>query len=169
MRTVSRAAVVALLLIGCVGCDQTTKAIVQASLPTGQGYEYLGGAFRIQHAENVGAFLSVGASLPRGVRDVAFTLGVGAVVGALLLWVSLGRDLSTIRRLSLTAIAAGGIGNVIDRVLHDGAVTDFLYLGIGVVHTGVFNLADVTLVLGLTGMLLERPLCALAGNRWRGP
>jgi signal peptidase II len=42
-----------------------------------------------------------------------------------------------------TLLAAGGIGNLIDRVIRDGAVIDFMNLGIGPVRTGVFNVADV--------------------------
>jgi lipoprotein signal peptidase len=46
-------------------------------------------------------------------------------------------------------------------------VTDFLYIGIGPLHTGIFNLADLALVLALVALLLERPLSALFG--FRGP
>jgi signal peptidase II len=165
MRLVVRTVVIVAFLVGCVGCDQTAKAIVRQSLPAGETHSYLGGVLRIQHTENPGAFLSLGASLPRAARELAFTAGVGILVGALLLWAVFGRDLNTFRRLCLAAIAAGGTGNLLDRVLHDGTVTDFLYLGVGPLHTGIFNLADVLVMLGLAGLLLERPLFALLSSR----
>jgi signal peptidase II len=43
-------------------------------------------------------------------------------------------------------LAAGGIGNLIDRILRDGAVIDFMNLGIGPVRTGIFNVADVQIM-----------------------
>ena len=38
---------------------------------------------------------------------------------------------------------------MIDRVTRCGAVSDFLNLGIGSVRTGVFNLADLYLMIGV--------------------
>jgi signal peptidase II len=34
-------------------------------------------------------------------------------------------------------------------VIDDGAVTDFVSLGVGGLRTGIFNLADIAIVLGL--------------------
>jgi signal peptidase II len=45
-------------------------------------------------------------------------------------------------------IVAGGLGNLIDRITRGGRVSDFLNLGIGPVRTGVFNLADLVLMIG---------------------
>ncbi len=47
---------------------------------------------------------------------------------------------------------AGGIGNLIDRMLLDGHVTDFMNLGIGSFRTGIFNIADVILMMGAFGL-----------------
>ena len=50
--------------------------------------------------------------------------------------------------LSLSLVCAGGMSNLVDRLLHNGLVTDFLILRLGLLRTGVFNLADVMIVLG---------------------
>ena len=42
----------------------------------------------------------------------------------------------------------GGLGNWLDRVMHDGAVTDFVSLGLGGLRTGIFNVADLAVVAG---------------------
>lgn len=52
-------------------------------------------------------------------------------------------------RIGLGAMLGGALGNLYDRLRH-GAVQDFLYLGRG----GVFNLADVALVGGLSSVVL---------------
>ena len=41
-----------------------------------------------------------------------------------------------------------GSGNLIDRILHDGTVVDFLNFGIGSLRTGIFNVADVAIMGG---------------------
>jgi signal peptidase II len=153
MRTFQRLTTVLLTLLACVGCDQASKAVIRMSLSSGQRYEFLGGAFRLERAQNPGAFLSMGSSWPPAVRELVLTVGMGMVVTGLMLWAAFGRGLSTSRRLCVAAIAAGGAGNLIDRILQGGTVTDFLYLGVGPVHTGIFNLADMILMLGLLGFL----------------
>ena len=50
---------------------------------------------------------------------------------------------------------AGGISNFYDRATNNGAVVDFLNIGIGSVRTGIFNIADVALMLGIGLILLS--------------
>jgi signal peptidase II len=49
----------------------------------------------------------------------------------------------------LSLIASGGISNCIDRLTNDGRVTDFLSLGVGGLRTGIFNVAEMILMLGV--------------------
>jgi len=53
----------------------------------------------------------------------------------------------------LSLIVAGGLGNLMDRLLHHGAVIDFMNIDLGGLRTGVFNIADVAIVVG-AGMLI---------------
>ena len=57
--------------------------------------------------------------------------------------------------LALALVSGGGIGNWLDRVLHDGAVTDFVSIGVGSLRTGVFNLADLAVVAGVCLLLVS--------------
>ena len=56
--------------------------------------------------------------------------------------------------LALALLSGGGIGNWLDRVLHDGAVTDFVSVGLGGLRTGVFNLADLAVVAGVCSLIV---------------
>ena len=47
----------------------------------------------------------------------------------------------------------GGIGNLWDRVFNNGAVVDFMLIQIGPLKTGIFNVADVVIIIG-GGMLI---------------
>lgn len=155
MRALSRWLLVMLVLVGCVGCDQMTKAAAREYLPGSGVHSYLGDTFRLQYAQNPGGFLSLGESLPPAIRFDGFTVAVGAFVAGLLGWALLSKRLSWPPRLALTAIGAGGLGNLIDRLRFDGAVTDFLNLGIGSLRTGIFNLADAILMLGVILLFLS--------------
>jgi len=59
------------------------------------------------------------------------------------------------RSAGLALVSGGGIGNWLDRVLHDGAVTDFVSIGLGSLRTGVFNLADLAVVAGVCLLLVS--------------
>ena len=50
---------------------------------------------------------------------------------------------------SSALIIGGGLGNLIDRILNQGAVIDFMNIGIGPIRTGVFNVADLAILAGI--------------------
>ena len=64
----------------------------------------------------------------------------------------------------IACICAGGLGNLIDRVGQDGYVTDFLNVGVGSVRTGIFNVADLILMLGMAALLFIRPRTPAMGR-----
>jgi signal peptidase II len=111
---------------------------------------------RLTYAENPGAFLNLGASLSRPARTAIFQFGIGLVVAALL-WAALfRRGLSRPQVVALTLLGASGLGNLIDRLLYGGVVTDFLNVGVGSLRTGIFNVADMVGVLGVIILIMFR-------------
>jgi signal peptidase II len=52
-------------------------------------------------------------------------------------------------------VCSGGIGNLIDRFCQHGEVTDFLNIGIGSLRTGIFNVADFALLMGVALILFS--------------
>jgi signal peptidase II len=129
--------------------DQVTKLWAMKTLAHGPGHSYLGDLARLQYAENPGAFLSLGASLPGWLRSGIFTWAVGIfLIG--LLWHALSRTtLSTLHAVAMALVAAGGLSNWVDRVIRGGVVVDFMNLGIGSLRTGIFNFADLWIVFGV--------------------
>ena len=149
MTTARRMLLIAITCIGCVGCDQVTKALVRANVEQGVVYSYLHDTIRLTHAENPGAFLSLGERLPASFRVLLFSVvALGISAGALVLAFSL-RQVTQNQIIGLALIAAGGISNWIDRVTNAGHVTDFINIGIGWLRTGIFNIADMALMSGL--------------------
>ncbi|MFO0897456.1 MAG: signal peptidase II [Pirellulales bacterium] len=141
------------LLVACVGCDQATKRLATQTLRNTPARSYLADTVRLEYALNPGGFLSLGANLPPTVRRgvfIAFNAGLLLGFAALL---GLRRDLSAAWFLAVLGLLAGGIGNLIDRVSHDGLVIDFINLGVGPVRTGIFNVADVAITGGGLALL----------------
>lgn len=158
---------IGLTLLVLVGLDQATKYWAIHTLNGGEVIPQPGSVkmakfpeawhpndlFHITYAVNTGAFLSLGQGLPDGVRFWVLT-GLNAVILTVVAAVLvLKRALEFKLVLPLTLILAGGMGNLIDRIVHDGLVVDFMNMGLGRLRTGVFNIADVAIMAGLFTLL----------------
>lgn len=154
------------VIVVLVAVDQATKSIAQRSLAGEPARVFLGGAVRIDYAENVGSFLSLGASLPAEARFWIFTVfSTALVVGLAVYALRASADTPLLVYLGIGLVIAGGVGNLIDRLTHDGRVVDFMQLRVGPLRTGVFNVADVALMVGI-GLVL---LALLRGDKEARP
>lgn len=149
MQRLKRLILVLVVLLGCVGCDQATKSVARDHLQAHAAMSFLGDTLRLQYAENPGAFLSLGASLPHRWGAAIFTVGGMVFVLATLLYAVVVLRLGRLRAVALSLVCGGGLGNLIDRIRFDGHVTDFLNVGVGSVRTGIFNVADMALMVGM--------------------
>jgi signal peptidase II len=155
MRTLQRITVVTVTLLCCVGCDQMSKSAARSLLGSGDAQSFLGDSLRLQLVQNPGSFLSLGASLPENFRFALFTAAVGALLVGLVAASLFARRLQPWRVVALALVAGGGISNLIDRLLYNGRVTDFLNVGIGGVRTGIFNVADMAIMAGALLLLVN--------------
>ena len=137
------------LLICTVGCDQTSKHLARSGLRQASSVILPGGLVELRLAENPGTFLSFGAALPDWARFVVFTLGVGVGLLALATYLISRSRIDLMRFVGLSLVTTGGISNLIDRVFRQGAVTDFAIIRVGPIHTGIFNIADVLIMIGV--------------------
>ena len=143
-----RILLVTIVLLTCVGCDQITKIAARNYLASSQPASYLGDIFRLQYTENTGAFLSLGSALPSGLRFWVFTLPIGFALAGMVAAVLVHRSLRPNDITGLSLIVSGGLGNLIDRTINNGAIIDFMNIGVGSLRTGVFNMADVAIMVG---------------------
>ena len=63
-------------------------------------------------------------------------------------------------------VLSGGLGNLVDRIINDGRVIDFMNIGIGSLRTGIFNVADVCITVGVVVLIfqaLRRPCRSMLG------
>jgi signal peptidase II len=146
--------VLVVAVVATIGCDRVTKHVASTSLADSPASSYLGDTLRIGYVENTGGFLSLGAALPPGLRTVVFTAATGVVLLTLVAGAFRYR-LNGWPAMGIALFVAGGASNWIDRVMH-GAVVDFLNVGIGPLRTGVFNVADMAIMLGTAVLVLSQ-------------
>lgn len=155
LRSLPRAVAAAVIILGCIGCDQATKFVAKENLKSAGIISFAADTFRLQYAENTGAFLGLGSSLPEHLRQLIFTGLVGLFLLGLLIYILLSRELSFYQRICLSLVCGGGISNLIDRLAYDGRVIDFMNVGIGPLRTGIFNIADMAITAGAVLLVID--------------
>ncbi|MBA2249880.1 MAG: signal peptidase II [Chitinophagaceae bacterium] len=144
-----------LLSVAFIGCDRFTKNLAKDHLRDKEVISYLHDTVRLEYVENTGAALNLGDNLSRPLSF--WLLSILPLVCLLLLAVYAIRNSEKMRLpklLFISAIVAGGIGNIIDRLLFDRHVTDFMNIGISHFRTGIFNVADVCVTIGAIGLVM---------------
>ena len=144
--------VVALVVV-IVLIDQSTKLLAINHLKYRDAIIFWADLFRLQYAENTGAFLGLGGTLSEPVRFWILTLLNSIVLVSVSVFLMFKKDIPPLVSLSLTMIISGGFGNIIDRIFRDGRVIDFMNIGITFenwqLRTGIFNIADIAIMAGL--------------------
>lgn len=142
-------------LLFCVGCDQYTKKIAVEKLKYEPPVTYLNNTFRMEYAENTGAFLSVGSRLSKPIRFFLLVVANAAFLLLVMGMLVFRWQMPLLQFIALSLLLAGGIGNLIDRVFLNGIVIDFLNIGFGPLRTGIFNVADMAITGGALLMLFS--------------
>lgn len=160
MSQFKRSAVILVLLVLSVGCDQITKDAAQQYLAFEPPHSWFHDTVRLEYAENTGAFLSLGANLSKELRLLLFQVLPAIWLVGLAWYLLLTKAPSMRFTIAWCLVVSGGVGNLVDRALHEGRVIDFMNLGIGSLRTGIFNVADVCITIGVLLLLLysfQRP------------
>lgn len=133
-----------------IGLDQFTKALVRANIPLGstwlpQGWEALAPYARFVNWYNTGAAFG----MFQGFGWV-FTILAFIVAGLIIYYYPQVHAEDWWLRLAMGLQMGGALGNVIDRLMFEGRVTDFISVGI----FPVFNIADSSITIGVLVLLL---------------
>ncbi|QEN06284.1 signal peptidase II [Thiospirochaeta perfilievii] len=140
--------VLIVVVIFNLAIDQISKYFARIYIQ-GQGIiNVIGDFFILTYAENSGAFLGLGSNLPQPLKTFVLVLFPLIAIIAGILYLILGKNVSFKQSIAIACIIGGGIGNVYDRAIHLGAVTDFLNFGIGNIRTGILNIADLSITFG---------------------
>lgn len=134
------------ILVICL--DQLAKFWVVQSFGLYESMVVVPGFFNLTHLTNTGAAFGMLAGLPSLWRQLFF---VGVALVALVAIFFLHRKIAHESRwytVSLSLIAGGAVGNLIDRV-RLGAVVDFLDVYLSTHHWPAFNVADSAITVGV--------------------
>jgi signal peptidase II len=133
-----------------VALDQWTKWLVRENIPYAsqwlpESLEWLMPYARIVHWNNTGAAFGL---FQNGA--LIFTVLAFVVIGAILVYYPQIESEGWMFQLALGLQMSGALGNLIDRLMHDGKVTDFISVG----TFPVFNVADSSITIGTAVLIL---------------
>jgi signal peptidase II len=132
-----------------IALDQWTKTLVR-TLPLGKdwlpaGMEWLSPYARVVHIYNTGAAFGSFTGF-----SWVFTVLAFVVVGLIIYYYPQVEQSDWWLKLAMGMQMGGALGNVVDRVLRNGQVTDFISVG----NFAVFNVADASISVGVVILLV---------------
>ncbi len=146
-----RISILAIVLLN-IGCDQISKDIVRKHVEPMEYIQLLGDNLILTNVENTGAMLGFGQTLSPTLKLI-FLKGLPLLVLLILLSRTLQKtNLNPWMVLAFAFVIGGGIGNLIDRFAY-GSVTDFIQIKLGMFSTGIFNMADMSVTMGVVLLL----------------
>ena len=163
MKKIPRLILILLIIALNIGCDQITKKMARNQIQYHETIEIIGQNLILTKVENTGAFLGVGSSLSPTLNLIILKLLPTIVMTVLLIYILRNQRLSMISLYGLSFILGGGIGNLYDRIVY-GSVTDRVHIDFEIFRTGIFNMADVSVMVGMGLILLEQLLAKKTDN-----
>ena len=158
MNLLKRIQMISVICLISIGMDQGTKWYASEYLPKFEMTSYWSDIIRIGYAENTGAFLGLGSGMSDSAKFWIFVCAVGLILSTLLIYILRTKTQTAYGLTSLMLIFSGGLSNFFDRAVNNGAVIDFLNVGIGSLRTGIFNVADMAIMLGVFLLLFAKDI-----------
>ena len=96
----------------------------------------------------------MGSELPETLRVLLLIVVPVIVLVGITVYTYLEKSLDETSIIGFSLIIGGGVGNIFDRIVY-GSVTDFLYLNFKFFKTGIFNIADLSVTIGMILILIS--------------
>jgi signal peptidase II len=143
-----------LLVLVNTGCDQISKYAARIHIGYGESIDVLGKYLILIKTENSGAFLSTGSSLEGPVKFFFLSLAPLLLLCYGIYYLLTHPELPGLLVTGISFVIGGGLGNLYDRLLY-GSVTDFLHINFYFIRTGIFNVADVSIMAGMIMIVIN--------------
>ena len=122
-----------------IALDQLTKYLVRANMQPGDSIPVIGSWLRILYVRNTGTAFSMFA----GNKWITVVFTTVLIIACLIYVIHEAKAGSRVISILLTFVIAGGVSNMIDRLML-GYVTDMISCG----SFAVFNVADIAVTCG---------------------
>lgn len=143
-----------LMMLALVGCDHATKLAAESTLGQRGPLDIVPGVLDLRYTQNDDTAFSLLRQVDLPHRGLVLSVASMVALAAVALFAWRRRSTSSpLERGGFALVAAGALGNILDRVGR-GYVIDFIHLQ----HWPVFNVADVVIVVGALMLLLARLL-----------
>jgi signal peptidase II len=149
-----RTIVILFVLALNIGCDQVSKTFIRNKIDPYSEYTFLHRHVIIQRVENPGAFLSLGDTLTGPLKIILLNILPAVALLFGLYFVFTKTNLNRTILFGIILVVGGGAGNLYDRVVH-GSVTDFMHINFVIFRTGIFNVADMSIMAGMFLILIH--------------
>jgi signal peptidase II len=136
-----------------VALDQITKLIAVLYIKGNEPLYLLKKTIMIAYTENSGAFLSMGSNWPVIIKYSVLVI-IPIIVCLYGIYYCVVKEKNITRVILLVSIIGGGLSNLIDRLINDFKVVDFLNFGIGSLRTGILNVADLSVTFGAISFMI---------------
>ena len=137
-----------------IALDQSTKLMIQQTLPLHNKVEIIPGFFNLIHVRNTGGAFGIFGGEKGPMGSVLFVAASLVAVGILVILFMRVKEHEKMLKFSFALLLSGAIGNLIDRVSY-GEVVDFLDFHVSSYHWPAFNVADSAISFGIGLMALE--------------
>lgn len=135
--------------------DRITKLLASNYLEGQDAISLFYNTVIFKYAENSGAFLSLGSNWPEILKYTALlAIPIIACLYGLYYCAFKLDDRKLV--VVIVSIIGGGLGNLIDRLVNDFRVVDFINFGIGNLRTGILNVADMSVTFGVLFLIFYR-------------
>ncbi len=149
-----RNALILIVILLNIGCDQVTKSMARNKIEYHETISVIDNFLTLTKVENTGAFLSLGSNMPVFIKLLILNV-LPVLVMLWGLYLVIGKtNMSRLLITGLCFVIGGGAGNLYDRIRF-GSVTDFMHMNFGLFQTGIFNMADVSIMVGMGIILVD--------------
>ena len=141
------------MVAGLLVVDVVSKALIETSMRVGESIPVITDYFSVTYVRNAGGAFGLFSGIGEPWGKVFFLAAAAATVVLLLVFFRRIPVEERIHRLAVSAIIAGALGNMIDRIVY-GEVVDFLDVYVRDWHWPAFNVADMAITLGVATLVV---------------
>jgi signal peptidase II len=144
-----------MILLSIYFADRTTKMLAINYLKGIEPISIFHNTIILKYTENSGAFLGLGSNWPDSLKYILLLI-IPILVCLYGLYYCAFKVKTRKLLIASVFIIGGGLGNLIDRLLNNFKVIDFINFGISSIRTGIVNVADMSVTFAVIFLIFDQ-------------